>query len=590
MPNKPFCHSKFIGYVSLVSPQFTKIHFPSSTLLNHYVYNGVSYSGGIVGNYVVIEGETYGFIGKLIEVDLPETERLKLSEKAFSTKDFHPEGKVELLMSFDLYNPEKISLGLDCFPAVGAKVYVCSSAFIQKYLVKFGDKNKIDDPPLIKLGTLTSDATSKLTVSQQALFGRHCAIIGTTGGGKSWTVKTLIEQAYRNGTKIILLDSTGEYANHQLNNAVDCRIGVNSYFHYNNLTIDDLFFLVKPSGRAQAPKLVEAITSLKVVRLLSESEQEVSKKFPIENGRFKKTGFEIRAFERYCYSNTNIIDSPFLKFDIEQLPHQIVNECIYASDRNNPALYGGLSDQELSNCTSMISRIKNITQNPIFKSSFGVQPNHDAIDLGVEIDTFIDSDKTSLLRIGFENVSFQSQYREILANAIASNLLAKARNKKFKTQPVIFIIDEAHQYLNKTINDEYFGPHALDAFDQIAKECRKYGLFLCLATQMPRDIPAGTLSQMGTFIVHRLINYNDKEAVANACSSANRSALSFLPVLGEGEAILTGVDFPMPVSIKVDRPERPPESETPLFYKKDLEHQENKDTTNAAPQIEELPA
>ena len=45
----------------------------------------------------------------------------------------------------------------------------------------------------------------------------------------------------------------------------------------------------------------------------------------------------------------------------------------------------------------------------------------------------------------------------------------------------------------------------LDSFDQIAKECRKHGLFLCLATQMPRDIPQGTLSQMGTFIVHRLI-------------------------------------------------------------------------------------
>lgn len=52
----------------------------------------------------------------------------------------------------------------------------------------------------------------------------------------------------------------------------------------------------------------------------------------------------------------------------------------------------------------------------------------------------------------------------------------------------------------------------LDSFDQIAKECRKHGLFLCLATQMPRDIPQGTLSQMGTFIVHRLINPFDKDA------------------------------------------------------------------------------
>lgn len=103
----------------------------------------------------------------------------------------------------------------------------------------------------------------------------------------------------------------------------------------------------------------------------------------------------------------------------------------------------------------------------------------------------------------------------------------------------------------------------LDAFDSIAKECRKYGLFLCIATQMPRDIPIGTLSQMGTFIVHRLINYNDKEAISNACSTANKNTLDFLPVLGEGEAVLTGVDFPMPIIMKFDLPENEPHSGTP---------------------------
>ena len=104
-----------------------------------------------------------------------------------------------------------------------------------------------------------------------------------------------------------------------------------------------------------------------------------------------------------------------------------------------------------------------------------------------------------------------------------------------------------------------------NAFDQIAKECRKYGLFLCIATQMPRDIPVGTLSQMGTFLVHRLINYNDKEAIKQSCATANSSTLSYLPVLGEGEAILTGVDFPMPLLLKVNPPTEKPDSETPQF-------------------------
>ena len=56
-----------------------------------------------------------------------------------------------------------------------------------------------------------------------------------------------------------------------------------------------------------------------------------------------------------------------------------------------------------------------------------------------------------------------------------------------------------------------------------------------------------------------------KEAIANACSSANRDTLAFLPILGSGEAILMGVDFPMPVMLKVDLPKIEPNSSTPLF-------------------------
>ena len=73
------------------------------------------------------------------------------------------------------------------------------------------------------------------------------------------------------------------------------------------------------------------------------------------------------------------------------------------------------------------------------------------------------------------------------------------------------------------------------------------------------------MSQIGTFIVHRLINHFDKEAIANACSAASKNSLDFLPVLGSGEAILMGVDFPMPVMLKVYMPSVLPDSETPRF-------------------------
>ncbi len=52
---------------------------------------------------------------------------------------------------------------------------------------------------------------------------------------------------------------------------------------------------------------------------------------------------------------------------------------------------------------------------------------------------------------------------------------------------------------------------------------------------------------METFLVHWLINEQDKKAVESAALAANRNILSSFPVLGEGEALIVGVDFPMPL-------------------------------------------
>ena len=87
MKQNPFNHSHFIGYINQVSPQFVKIHFPSSILMKSFSFYGEDLKGGLVGSYVVIEGEKYGFLGKILELSLPEKERLELSEKSFNTKD-----------------------------------------------------------------------------------------------------------------------------------------------------------------------------------------------------------------------------------------------------------------------------------------------------------------------------------------------------------------------------------------------------------------------------------------------------------------------------------------------------------------------
>lgn len=171
-----------------------------------------------------------------MDLVLPERERLELSEKAFQGKDFHPTAKVEIMLSFDYFNPYDIRKGLDCYPNIGAKVFVCSSTFIQNYFKRFGIKQ--EDAPYIFIGTLTSNKSTEVSISQQALFSRHCAIVGTTGGGKSWTVAKLLESLKENNDKAILIDPTGEYNTFDGTCTVSAVLSENSFFSYRKLTVE----------------------------------------------------------------------------------------------------------------------------------------------------------------------------------------------------------------------------------------------------------------------------------------------------------------------------------------------------------------
>lgn len=567
----PFRHEYFLGYISQVLPQFVKIHFPSSVLLNGFTHLGKEFNGGLVGNFIVIEGDKYGFLGRITELVLPESERLSLNEKAFQTSDFHPTGKIEILLSFDLYDPLTVKKGLNAYPNIGAKVYVSSGELVQSYMSRFGVK----EGNMFKstsLGNLVSNSTTDVKVNLQSLFSRHCAVVGTTGGGKSYTVSHLIEALIETGNKAILIDATGEYDG-QYEKVQSIEIGDSKHlFHYSQLTVDDLFYLFRPSPKTQMPKLMEAIRSLKIVQLtggnnlietVTKDNVQTTLTTKIENGLLKKGKSDKKPYEVFYYRNIDKIEDASSNFDIERLTRQITEECIWDTDRNNTEKWGDRNDSDVSYCISLISRINNIINSPVYQNIFGFKKDPAKfIDVTKVISEFISGNK-SLLRLNFGNIPFDFQVREILANCVGKHLLNRARNKEFKNNPIIVFIDEAHQFLNKTVKDEHFEVKPLDAYDSIAKECRKHGLFLCIATQMPRDIPHGTLSQMGTFIVHRLINHNDKEAISNACSSANKNTLEFLPILGEGEAVLTGVDFPMPIILKFNEPKNKPNSKTP---------------------------
>lgn len=89
---KPFDHNKFVGYICEVTPQYVRMQIPSARLLHTFYFNGEIYSGGAVGSFVVIEGQEYGFLGRIFEQSLPQGERTEITDKNIYEEEtlFHP--------------------------------------------------------------------------------------------------------------------------------------------------------------------------------------------------------------------------------------------------------------------------------------------------------------------------------------------------------------------------------------------------------------------------------------------------------------------------------------------------------------------
>lgn len=570
-----FLDELFIGYVSQVYPDFIRVHFPSSKLLNRFLLKGETFHGGIVGSYVAIEGINEGFLGKISDISILEKERLQLSDESFKNQDFHPIAKVVLNLAFNIYD-SVIKRSGTSYPPVGSKVYVAPKKLLRSSFKKLSLKETSEHTASFTLGHLTFDKEINIDISFESLLNRHCCVVGTTGAGKSYTVSRILESSFETDTKMILLDATGEYSSFcEIKEHVESfDVGVDgNHLSYRQLHISDLVALFKPSEKVQLPKLQEAIKSLKLIHSVQSKSTPTKTDENILNNietthdittltkKFKKR----EPFLKASRENPSI-ELPYADFSITSLPYQIKEECVWATGRGKDSdlKFGDVNDTDYGHCQTLISRILLILNQKNYQDIFGFsESDEEEKDLISVVDEFLQGSEKNLLRINLENVPFDFNIREIVVNAVGRHLLKLAREKSFKKTPTIIFLDEAHQFLNKSIFGDYDFQVELDEFDKIAKEGRKYGLLLCLATQMPRDIPYGTLSQIGTFLVHRLINQYDKDAIAHACSISESDTLRFLPVLGEGEAVLLGVNYAFSSILKVQKPKIEPESDTP---------------------------
>ncbi len=550
-----------MGVVSSVNANIARINLKNAGAPSGTYFETGRYGLGEVGEFVLIEGQQSLILGRIVEIRLPERDRRSVTQDYKGATELDAIGNIQLLGSVSMADDLTVTAGVDAYPRLGDRVYAAPDHFVATIPTLMDPAAARKDQIRLELGFVGPSKTSVVTISPEKLFGRHCAILGATGGGKSWTTARIIEECLKYNAKMILFDPSGEYREASKAAVIHCHLGDPVHKADGSMACalpptcfqeSDFIALFDPAGKVQGPKFRAAIRSLRLAKL----EPHVAPDGFIKKINQKKA--PITAAETKPGVSEKL-DDPRQEFEVKHLVSQIEQECVWP-DGYNPSKWGK-EDGNFAHCLSLVTRINGVLISPAFSCVFNCpQPS-----LTQRIDSFL-AGEDRLLRICLSGISYEYKAREIIANAIGRYLLNKARLGSFRKHPLIVFVDEAHNFLGRSIGAED-STAKLDSFEFLAKEGRKFGVNICLATQRPRDITVGVLSQMGTLLVHRLTNDRDREVVEKACGEIDRSASAFLPNLKPGEAAIIGVDFPIPLTIQMKKPTHRPESEGPNFQK-----------------------
>ncbi len=569
-PQKLLNLELFIGYLTEISANRGTLTLSKSNISTGIHFNGARYGIGEVGEFVLIESQQGLILGRIVEIrfaNLSESSLTEISKDKASSFSF---AKVIFLGSVS-HDGSNTSSGVEDYPRLRDHVYAAPHQFLARLASNGFLKGSTIPAVKLEIGSIDVAHDSKVQLTPEKLFGRHCAILGSSGGGKSWTTARIIEESIKHKSKIILLDATGEYRNFNGNEvtnfhfvdpiqpAIDskqCSLPASCF------TEADFISLFEPSGKVQGPKLRDAIRSLKLAKI----EPRLA-----TNGIIEKIS---KPFEDFVNANSDPAVTEKLlnqkqEFDVTLLPKQLIQECFwptksegYGKDKREiPGTWGEKNEADVGFCLSLIGRIEGFLASNTFKCIFKGEETTSLLSF---VSNFLTQDNQKLLRICMSGLEYQFNVREIIANCIGRILLNKARHREFLNSPVVVIVDEAHNFLGRKIGSEDTISR-LDSFELIAREGRKYGLNICLATQRPRDLTESVLSQIGTLIVHKLTNDRDREMVERACGEFDRSLVSFLPNLQPGEAAIVGADFPIPLTVRVTQPSVKPASDGPNF-------------------------
>lgn len=152
-----------------------------------------------------------------------------------------------------------------------------------------------------------------------------------------------------------------------------------------------------------------------------------------------------------------------------------------------------------------------------------------------------------------------------LMTSVVSRMLFDYRKKQKgdnrRKNPIHLVLDEAHRYIRK--DTEYILRENI--FEKIAREGRKYSLYLLISSQRPSELSQTVLSQCGNYIVHRIQNEVDMNYIYSVLPYFSSDYINKIKQAVPGEALVFGNCVPMPLMIKVEQASPDPNSKNCLI-------------------------
>lgn len=428
--------------------------------------------------------------------------------------------------------------GVGQYPTTGAEVHAIGSADIAKMFDRFQSKG-------FSVGSVATHPSLKVCLDPSNLFGRHFAILGQTGSGKSWTVAALVQRtvAVMPRAHIIILDLHGEY----------CWKRDDGARHY---AFEDAIVRHVDARDLEIPYWL--MTYAELCDLLIDRTEQAAHN---QTAFFRDTLRQLREKEKTPLGLIRItVDTP-VYFSLDELI-EIVRakntEMVPGATKPRQGDMFGDFDRFL---VRLESRMNDLRYDFLLKpkvrtnSASLVGMLRDFVGLGAQ--------KAAVTVIDLSSVPFD--VRPTVAAQIGRLAFEfNYWNPKYREFPILLICEEGHAYIPRASDSQFAGSRK--SMERIAKEGRKYGVGLAVVSQRPHEVSETVLAQCGTFICLRITNPDDQAYVRSLVPESEGDLVTVLAGLSRGEALVLGEAVPLPTRLQFDKPNPAPNSDDVDFY------------------------